>query len=187
VINGVDYAKVKGAYYYGTMITYFPADNPRYTIITSIFSKNHGDEKYYGATLAGPVQQRVASFLHNRDKEYVEQLSSESHYVQDIKGGSVESMREVAGEYAKEYTASERSGWGTSSLRGKSQEVVISQENMPNEQVPNVVGMGLSDALYLLESRGLVVEIEGAGKVVKQSVEAGSAVKQGDKIKIVLK
>lgn len=187
VINGVDYSKVKGAYYYGTMITYFPADNPRYTIITSVFSKNHGDEKYYGATLAGPVQQRVASFLHNRDKEYVEQLSSESHYVQDIKGGSVESMREVAGEYAKEYTASERSGWGTSSLRGKSQEVVISQEDMPHEQVPNVVGMGLSDALYLLESRGLVVEIEGAGKVVKQSVEAGSAVKQGDKIKIVLK
>ena len=50
-----------------------------------------------------------------------------------------------------------------------------------------MVGMGLSDALYLLESRGLVVEIEGAGKVVKQRVEAGSAVKQGDKMKIVLK
>ena len=187
VINGVDYSKVKGAYYYGTMVTYFPADNPRYTIITSIFSKNHGDEKYYGATLAGPVQQQVASFLHNRDKEYVEQLSSESHYARDIKGGSVESMREVAGEYAEDFTSSERSGWGTSRLNSKGDKVVISQEDTPREQMPDVVGMGLSDALYLLESRGVVVEIEGAGKVVKQSVEAGSAVKQGQKIKIVLK
>ena len=185
MINGKLYTAAD-RYYYGTMVTYFPADNPRYTIITSIFCKNHGDEMYYGATLAGPVQQKVATFLYNRDKEYAEELSSEKHFANDIKGGLVENMREVAGEYSERYTSSGRDGWGTSSVDKKNR-VVISQIEVAEGRVPDVVGMGLDDALYLLERCGLVVEIEGEGRVVRQSIAAGSVVEKGKRVKIVLK
>ena len=51
--------------------------------------------------------------------------------------------------------------------------------------MPNVVGMGLADALYLLERSGLVVEIRGEGAVVKQSLAAGSEVNSANR-KIVI-
>ena len=48
------------------------------------------------------------------------------------------------------------------------------------------MGMGLADALFLLESRGLDVTFTGSGKVVYQSKEAGATLHHGDKIKIRL-
>ena len=52
--------------------------------------------------------------------------------------------------------------------------------------VPDVVGMGLKDALYLLESRGLRVEFTGRGNVKGQSIDAGSKISKGQKIVIQL-
>ncbi|MBP5504929.1 MAG: transpeptidase family protein [Bacteroidales bacterium] len=42
--------------------------------------------------------------------------------------------------------------------------------------VPNVIGMGLRDAVYLLESQGYKVESTGRGKIVAQSPAAGSLI-----------
>ena len=42
--------------------------------------------------------------------------------------------------------------------------------------VPNVIGMGLRDAVYLLESQGYKVESKGRGKIVEQSPAAGSKI-----------
>ena len=53
--------------------------------------------------------------------------------------------------------------------------------------VPNVRGMGLRDALYLLENAGLQVGVFGSGMVQKQSLEPGGKVKKGSYIQIELK
>jgi cell division protein FtsI (penicillin-binding protein 3) len=42
--------------------------------------------------------------------------------------------------------------------------------------VPDVTGMGLKDALYLLENAGLRVIVKGAGKVKEQSLPGGSKI-----------
>ena len=47
-------------------------------------------------------------------------------------------------------------------------------------QIPNVVGMGARDAVYLVESRGVKVKMEGRGKVVEQSLEPGRIIHKGD-------
>jgi cell division protein FtsI (penicillin-binding protein 3) len=52
--------------------------------------------------------------------------------------------------------------------------------------VPNVVGMGLKDALYLLENRRLKVKVVGVGKVKSQSVKAGKSIKAVQTITLVL-
>ena len=54
-------------------------------------------------------------------------------------------------------------------------------------KVPNVVGMGLSDALFLLESCGAEVKVTGAGCVVHQSLAPGTTIASGEQIKIQLK
>ena len=53
--------------------------------------------------------------------------------------------------------------------------------------VPNVIGMGLRDAIYLLENAGLTVHTSGAGKVYSQSLSSGSRFQKGSKISISLK
>ncbi|MBK6932352.1 MAG: PASTA domain-containing protein [Saprospirales bacterium] len=40
--------------------------------------------------------------------------------------------------------------------------------------MPSVVGMGLKDAIYLLENRGCRVRAKGVGKVVRQSLAPGT-------------
>jgi hypothetical protein len=40
-------------------------------------------------------------------------------------------------------------------------------------RVPNVLGMGLRDALYILENRGLRVRIQGSGMVKRNRFQPG--------------
>jgi cell division protein FtsI (penicillin-binding protein 3) len=46
--------------------------------------------------------------------------------------------------------------------------------------------MTAKDAVFILESRGLIVKIKGFGKVVKQSIAPGSYYGKGQLIKIEL-
>jgi len=51
---------------------------------------------------------------------------------------------------------------------------------------PNVVGMGLKDAVYLLENKGLKVATAGRGRVMNQSKAAGTTFEKGQTIALVL-
>lgn len=152
-INGVRYTKADKCYY-GSMVTYFPADKPRYTIMTAIFNKDQKGKAFYGAAIAGPVQQSVANYLYTRD----------------YRGGqSFDKM-----EHAKPVE-----GVAKASLAGADKD---------ESRVPNVVGMGLNDAIYLLERRGFTVKVSGYGKVVEQSLAAGAEIDEKKrKIEIKLK
>ena len=55
-----------------------------------------------------------------------------------------------------------------------------------NELVPNVLGMGIRDAMYLLESKGVQVQVIGSGKVKKQSISPNTPIKQVKKIVLQL-
>ena len=185
-INGVRYKRGDG-YYYGSMVTYLPADNPRYTIMTAIFTKRQSGKTYYGAGLAGPVQKQVATFLYNRDKQYAEEIAEGDYHASNIKGGNIDKMRKVAAEYGDKFSAESRHGWGKGTI-GEEGKLKISAIDTKSGCVPNVVGMGLGDALYLLEKSGLTVDIIGHGKVVKQSISPNTAVANTNKrITITLK
>lgn len=185
-INGVRYKRGDG-YYYGSMVTYLPAENPRYTIMTAIFTKKQPGKSYYGATLAGPTQKEVASFLYNRDRQYAEAISECDGYASQIKGGNIEKMRRVADEYSDRYSSTSRKGWGKSQV-GDDGTLSISTLDMESGRVPNVIGMGLDDALYLLERSGFRVVVVGCGKVVKQSIAPHTTVAKSSKqITITLK
>lgn len=45
--------------------------------------------------------------------------------------------------------------------------------------MPNVNGMGLKDAMYLLGNAGLKTKVKGSGKVIGQSIAAGTKVGKG--------
>ena len=62
-------------------------------------------------------------------------------------------------------------------------------ENVENEQnsVPELTGMNVTDAVYLIEKMGWKADFNGCGIVEKQSVEAGTNLEKGKTITFVLK
>jgi cell division protein FtsI (penicillin-binding protein 3) len=69
----------------------------------------------------------------------------------------------------------------------KEQVVDVDNRKIEKGKVPNVIGMGLKDAIYLLENEGLYVEFKGKGRVISQSLEANRRVTRGSLIKLELK
>ncbi len=63
---------------------------------------------------------------------------------------------------------------------------LTAKKDYPAGKVPDVTGYDLRSAINLLESRGLNVAVEGAGKVRRQSIPAGSKAIRGQKILITL-
>ena len=53
-------------------------------------------------------------------------------------------------------------------------------------QVPDVTGMGLSEALPVLENAGFRIRVSGLGKIVEQSAEPGSELPLGTVIHLKL-
>ena len=58
-------------------------------------------------------------------------------------------------------------------------DVVLSQVKTNNNIIPDLIGMGARDAVYLLESRGVKARVHGRGKVKSQSIYAGTIIKEG--------
>ncbi len=181
--GGIHYSD---GYYLASMVTYLPADKPRYTLLTSIFTRRGNGVTYYGAGLAGPVQQKVAAYLAARShvKRPATDVKPEEHPVR-IKGGDIGQIRRVASRYGAKLQSTEKRGWGRV-LRDSVGQTVRPIDNNP-AQVPDVRGMGLKDALYLLESRGLRVRFSGRGAVAVQNPKPGAPLRRGETISIELK
>jgi cell division protein FtsI (penicillin-binding protein 3) len=173
--DGYKSGKVK---YQASFAGYFPADNPRYSCIVVVYSP--GKNAYYGASIACPVFKEIADKVYSLDI----QMHKEVEQVPDslfagyplIKAGRGKATAKTAQGLAVAYNGP-ANGW-------------VSTKQQPftpeDEKVPNVLGMGLRDALYLLESQGLQVKPVGRGAVVKQSIQPGAKLQKGQQIIIEL-
>ncbi len=178
----------RDGYYVGSMAAYFPADKPRYTILTTIHTKRQGGKAYYGGPLSGPVVKKLITYLYNREHDWdLEAPSSDKEYYPDrIKGGDIAQVRQVAGEFSPHVVFDQRTGWGKVKVDSLSR-VSISAQEQQEGVMPNVVGMGLKDALFLLESQGLRVSFTGKGTVRSQSIAPGTHIARGGAVSITLR
>ena len=64
----------------------------------------------------------------------------------------------------------------------KKQLDLIDADTVPLNKVPDVIGMGVKDAVYALQQRGLRVRINGCGEITKQDIPAGSVAVKGNHI-----
>ena len=174
-------------YYMGSMVAFFPVENPRYTILTTIFKKR-GTGTYYGAGLAGPVEKKVSSFIYNRENDWYGRVERDEfdHHPTDVKGGNIAQTRKVADELSPRVSSDRRAGWGTAQVDSTSKVVIKSLADEPM-RMPDVRGMGLKDALFVLESRGIKVTTTGKGAVQKQSIKAGEPIRRGTQVNLTLK
>lgn len=172
--------------YLGSMVAFFPAENPRYTVLTAIETQIQAGKTYYGGPLAGPVVSRMVEFINNRGEGRPDRTArNPKYYPTRIKGGDIARIREIADRLSPDVKSEARKGWGKATVDTLSH-VSVRRLTTSTTQMPDVRGMGLKDALFLLESRGLRVRFTGAGAVTSQSIPAGQAIRTGQTVTIQL-
>jgi cell division protein FtsI (penicillin-binding protein 3) len=133
------------------------------------------------------VERDIVNYIYYRDEDWHQNLtpSKKEKYPTHVKGGNIARIRRVADKYSPRVSFTDREGWGVAST-DTLLNVDIKSITDP-KTMPNVVGMGLRDALYLLESRGLKVHFTGKGTVRSQSIPAGREVASGHMVSLTLK
>lgn len=185
----------KGGYKTGTMhylvsfCGYFPSEAPKYSCIVAIQKSGLPAS---GGLMAGSVFGKIAErvFAKHLAQNLTEAKDSTSILIPDVKHGDISEAHYVLNKIdinssgISEQSADGKPVWG--SVTCNPDNVLFSKKEINNKLVPNVVGMGAKDAVYLLESIGLKARVTGVGKVKSQSITAGNTVRKGQTIQLRL-
>jgi len=170
--------------YQASFVGFFPSDDPMYSCIVVVNSPSNS--VYYGNLVAGPVFKEIAdkvfaTKIHLQKNRLTE--SPDNFDYPYSKNGSKKDLEKVLStlniESAGEANQSEWVATQKMDTHIELQEMVFNK-NM----VPNVMEMGLQDAIFLLENYGLSVVVNGMGKVRKQSLPPGTVIIPGQIIRL---
>ena len=168
----------RNIHYKGSFIGYFPADHPRYSCIVVINNPSRG--KYYGGAVAAPVFREISDRIYAsmQDIPNAPLNYPAGHGIPFASAGTQEDLQEVyrtlgvvvkpvnpQAEYARPLS--------------DSTSVVLAPQQFPRTGMPDVTGMGVKDAVFLLEQMGMRVVLNGKGNVVRQSVPPGGVCTRG--------
>ncbi len=171
--------------YYTSFAGYFPAEKPKYSCIVVIDSP----KKYriYGSDVAAPVFKEITDKIYAMDLDLHQEFQVANNVegiFPVIKSGYSKELQMICDELNVTHKANSDYGWVKTRLED---DVIQWKENMVEKSMmPDVGGMTLRDAIYLLENKGLKVKTEGHGRVVKQSIWPGSRIIEGQEILIEL-
>ena len=174
--------------YQASFIGYFPSEKPKYTMAV-VIQNSKESRLIYGADVSGSVFKKISDRIYNRylskPKENNTILIDSTIYnyygmkndLQSIFKGLNISCKDsmVSGSWREAKISNNTAGLNNPTL------LLTNSTTMPD-----VKGMGLKDALYLLENKGLIALVSGKGKVITQSISAGTNFKKGQKIILML-
>nr|WP_262919029.1 penicillin-binding protein [Tunicatimonas sp. TK19036] len=169
--------------YYTSFAGYFPADRPKYSCVIVI--NNPKGYQQYGSDVAAPVFKEIADKIYATDLSLHEPLPVQFARAEGIfpviQAGNRDDLQEICTALdIQQLSTDDASEW----VRAQPVNQLIrwKQEAVNQSQMPNLEGMTLRDALYLLEQRGLRVEYKGTGRVTKQSLSPGESLKKGNTV-----
>ena len=184
-INNKGYNK-NSKIYQASFIGYFPAEAPKYTMAV-VIQNSRESKLVYGADVSGAVFKEISDKIYAR---YISAAAYNTAAVFDSSKSNALGMRNDVNAifnfmHIPYVDANESGSW---------RNVIFTQDNAAMKDVkntagnitPDVVGMGLKDAIYLLENKGLKVQLEGKGKVINQTIIAGTNFTKGQKIILFL-
>jgi len=160
-------------HYQASLCGFFPAQNPQYSMIVVVYHPRSTSD-YYGNSIAGPVFREVADKVYSASVAIHKPLAKDTlaalQRVPCFMLAAAEDVEVLGKGMHLPYQIAGGSDWVQ--VVPRSNGVAALPIRNPMAGVPNVVGMGLRDALYLLENAGYGVRASGYGKVVKQTVQS---------------
>jgi cell division protein FtsI (penicillin-binding protein 3) len=167
---------------------FFPYDKPQYSCIVFIQNPRNGEAS--GGGMAGVVFKEIAEkVMAHKDKISIKTMPKDTMrtMMPRVKNGNYDATTlvldrlkiEISDVRTKTVDQGQTPWIHTQS---DSASVVLFPLKITESLVPNVIGMGAKDAVYLLENAGLRLQITGRGKVVQQSIQHGTRVSKGSTI-----
>jgi len=163
--------------YRASFAGYFPADNPRYSIIVVI--DNPKGYVYYASQLTVPVFKDIADkiYAHDLSMQHDDPISKEFTAPASLYGDQ-DNIRSIYNFLSYQTTTSApEAAWASGTE--KENIVGLYTRNYQKGVLPSLKGLNARDAIYFLEGLGYTVQINGAGKVISQSIPAGTRVVKG--------
>ncbi|MCL1933635.1 MAG: transpeptidase family protein [Candidatus Azobacteroides sp.] len=166
---------------------YFPANDPKYSCIVVIRRPRNGNAS--GGYMSGAVFKRIAEAIYTQDVAVAKPIILDKEIpvadVPKVKSGLSDYSKYVLNKLNIHYTDSLKGNW----IRPQwtADRLVLKEQTIKDNAVPDVIGMGAKDAVYALESAGLQVNLFGKGAVYSQSLVAGATALRGQTITIQLK
>lgn len=176
------YTSEGGKKYQASFCGYFPADNPKYSCIVVIVGPKGA---FYGGSVAGPVFRGIADKVYAAYLEPAADSIPPYNEVPQVKPGLRDDVVLLTKDLAIK-TQSENLTAGYVEVQNDTATVFVKGATEIPGTVPNVVGMGADDAVYLLEKEGLRTEINGFGHVYRQSPLPGMSFRKGDLVSLDL-
>ncbi|WP_349316492.1 penicillin-binding protein [Chitinophaga sp. MM2321] len=162
--------------YQASFAGYFPTNDPQYTCVVVIKNKPHA-LRFYGANVAGPVFREVADklFATAVEKQQPMQATMQLDTMLALKNGRGQEWKQILGTLQLPWNGTvANNSWVSAKVTDR--KIDFQPVAQTKGAVPDVTGMGLKDALYLLENAGLRVVVKGAGKVKVQSLPGGTKI-----------
>jgi cell division protein FtsI (penicillin-binding protein 3) len=154
--------------YQSSFAGYFPADAPKYSCIVVIKNKPFAP-RYYGAQIAGPVFRTIANKLYTIDRDlykyYKHPLLIDT--ARKTTKGNPSDHKMIAQKFAP---------------NKKETRLQYLSNHISSGTMPDLNGYGLKDALEILENQEVQVIAYGKGKVISQSIPAGTALQKGQTV-----
>jgi len=162
--------------YYTSFVGYFPAEAPKYSCIVVI--DNPKGYQQYGSDVAAPVFKEIADKIFSTDLDLHKmvdlKVKSQSTALPVIRGGNFEELKQLCKEYKIANHTKEEIDEDWVAVRVENNAVVWIPKKGEKDQLPDVLGFRLRDALYVLENKGLKVKVSGEGRVVRQNPIPGT-------------
>lgn len=177
------YTKKSEISYQASFVGYFPANNPKYSCIVVVNAPSRN--VYYGNLVAGPVFKEIADKVYATSFDIHEGLEmAESHEDIEIpytKHSHRKELKTVLDDLRiKTEDEAVESDWVVTQKKDSC--IKLANRYIKENVMPNVIGMGVKDAVYILENLGLNVNIKGRGSIRKQSIPAGAKIEKGEKV-----
>ncbi|MEI8086955.1 MAG: penicillin-binding protein [Paludibacter sp.] len=161
---------------------YFPFEHPLYTCIVVMREPGigHASGGHMSGSVFKEIAEKVMALKSNRKALTYEKDSITNNPMKPfVKTGFYKALQTVMTDLKLPLTPN-----ATDWVKAFSNDSTISVEPIlvAKNVVPDLLGMGAKDAIYLVEKMGLNVQVQGRGKVIAQSIKAGYAAPKGSPI-----
>ena len=188
ISQGVSGYKSGRVNYLVSFCGYFPAEAPKYSCIVSIQKPGLPAS---GGLMAGSVFGKIAERVYAKNLRFDirSAIDSTTNVIPTVKSGNlnealyalnslnIPTQHQLNKEKGKEL-------WGH--VQATPSVIILQNQGKDSSTVPSVIGMGAKDAVYLLESKGLKVRLNGVGRVKSQSIAGGSRIIKGQTILLTM-
>lgn len=165
---------------------FFPVKKPRYSCVVLIYNPKGAHRT--GGGISAPVFKEIAEKALSIDlhlsPDYKKTVKDLPKNLANVKG-ETHQIKDVISRYGYKMDVDDEIQYIDVEIRKSG--IKLQPTATKINTLPNLIGLNFDDALYILENMGLKISYNGLGKVVQQSIPAGTKISKGSQILITMR